>query len=361
MLSEHIFGVVLAGGSGTRFWPKSRQQRPKQLCKIGSDHATMLELTLQRFNATIPAERRLIVTHVNQLPQTKNLVSKLCQRFVGEPEARNTAAALVLAALEVEAAAKPGTKPIMISVHADALIQKPDIFVERLKQAVQLAEQGFLTLVGIKPTHPETGYGYIEVGAQTGVGHRVASFREKPDAAMADSYVRSEKFLWNSGIFVWQTETFLREVAALLPDTLTKLRALVPSKYQSFSAVPAAEFAAVYRQLQNIAVDNAILEKSNNVAVVGADIGWQDVGSWDALSSCYPADNNGNIIIGDAVCLDAKGVTIDTDAPFVAALGVENLIIVANGNAILVCPKDRAQDVKKVVEWAKTQGRNDLI
>jgi mannose-1-phosphate guanylyltransferase len=361
-----VYAVILAGGSGTRFWPKSRLATPKQLCNIGGGDLTMLERTLARLDGFVPPERRLIVTHEAQLEATRRIAGARCPMVLGEPEARNTANALALATLQVEAMHGSRSRPIMISLHADHVIRHEDRFISVLADAVAVARQGHLTLVGIVPEYAETGYGYIERGAAlTGAGlppgaQAVASFREKPAKADAEAYLATGRFLWNAGYFVWRTDVILEELRERLPKSVSSLEAIPHAGPRGYVDAPRAALAAAYATLPKIAIDNAVMEVSRRVAVIPADIGWQDVGSWDALSRCFPVDAKGNLAAGDALLLDTKRTTVDTDGPFVATIGVEDLVVVAAHGAVLVCSKDKAQDVKKVVEWLTAQGRKEL-
>lgn len=364
-LPQNVFAIILAGGSGTRFWPKSRHNRPKQLCEIGDNESTMIELTLRRLDGLVPSDRRMIVTHSDQLEATKGITHGLCDHYLAEPSAKNTANALALAALEVQriAASKGISRPIILSLHADALIKRLDVFQTTMEKMLASAAEGKLTLLGITPEYPETGYGYIEKGqpiAKLSETYQVDSFREKPDAETAAKYIASGRFLWNSGIFAWQVETILSELELYLPASVATLSRALGS-HQSFGELSAAEFQAAYNSLASIAIDPAVLEKSRKVSVVEADIGWKDVGSWDALAQCFPTDRNQNLFYGKVIAIDSEGTTIDSDAQVVACIGVKDLVIVSSGGAILVCPKDRAQDVKFIVEELKKQGRTDLV
>ncbi len=369
---DNVYVVILAGGSGTRFWPKSRHQSPKQLCIIGDADKTMLEITLDRLNGFVPKERRLIVTHQDQAPQTERLVGNSVQRVLAEPQARNTANALALAALEVQqmhrqsvakdAAGKPA---VMISLHADHIIKDVPRFINDLKKAVTVAETGQICLLGIKPRYPETGFGYIEQGAPLNLSgakdaYKVQSFREKPALELATEYVASGRFLWNAGLFVWQIPVILEELKTYLPMPVEKLSDALGAE-TSFSRLPRARMAEVYGALPKIAIDNAVLEVSKKVSVIVTDFGWQDVGSWDAMAQCFAPDAKGNLAFGDTVLIDAQDTTVDSDGPFVACLGTKDLVVVAAKGAVLVCPKERAQDVKKIVEWLQAAGRTEYL
>lgn len=359
-LPGNVYAVILAGGSGTRFWPKSRQKWPKQLCALGGSKETMLEITLSRLDGFVPPERRLIVTHKDQADATRKIVGSRCPIVVAEPEARNTANALALAAIEIE---KMGgsSDAIMLSLHADHVIEKVDLFKESLRSAVSVAATGDLCLIGIVPKYPETGYGYIERGEKRSEGgaYRVASFREKPERKLAEEFVASGKFYWNAGLFVFPVSTLMSELESKLPSTVSSLRDLA-SGVSSLTKVDALKFASTYASLPKISIDHAVLEVSKRVSVVEADIGWQDVGSWDALSQCFKTDANGNFTEGDTLLIDSKGCTVDTDGPFTALIGLKDIVVVHAKGAILVCPKERAQDVKLIVDKLKESGRSDL-
>lgn len=358
-----VYTVILAGGSGTRFWPKSRHLRPKQLCALGKDPRRMIEVTLDRLTNFTPPEHRLIVTHKDQVPLTREIVGDSCPTLIAEPEAKNTAHALTLAALEIAHQHKGPTPAVMISLHADHLIRDEDAFRRTLVTATEVARQGYLTLLGVVPEYPETGYGYIERGAPLGPqkgSFKVASFREKPDRAIAEEFVKSQKFYWNAGLFVWRVDVILAELRKTLPLAVTALEGLI-RKYGSFTRCPAEELASVYKSLPKISIDHAVLEVSQNVAVVETDIGWQDIGSWGALDKAFGPDEKGNLLYGQGCMIDTTGTTVDTDGPFIATVGVKDLVVVASGGAILVCPKNRDQDVKKVVEWLQERKMHSLL
>jgi len=362
--ADDVYAVILAGGSGTRFWPKSRHLKPKQLCKIGGQSESMIEVTLARLEGFIPPERRIIVTHKDQMRLTKDIVGAKAGIFIAEPEAKNTANALAVAALEIERIhhGKPG-KPVMISLHADHVIQDLDGFRGLLAQAVAVARTGYLTLLGVLPQYVETGFGYIEQGQALDSARgsfRVKSFREKPDFATAKSYVESGRFFWNAGLFVWDVDVLLTELTKSLAPTVSTLRSLRDAT-GSFTTSAPDQFRDVYQGLPKISIDHAVLEVSERVAVIPADMGWQDVGSWDAIARGFAPDSQGNNLFGDIFTLDTVGTTIDTDGPLVAAIGLTDQVVVVSSGAVLVCPKSRAQDVKKIVEWLDAKGRRELI
>lgn len=358
---DDVYAVILAGGSGTRFWPKSRRLTPKQLTRIGSFRETMLETTLKRLDGLVPPERRIIVTHQDQAVATRAVVGHSVGSVLAEPEARNTANALAMAALEIEARAG-SRRAVMLSLHADHVIKDLAAFQAALARSIAIARTGLLTLIAIKPEYPETGFGYIEQGvplASPTNGFQVKSFREKPDLDTATEFVKAGRFYWNAGLFVWSVETILSELNARLPASIAALDALAKA-HQGFTKCPPLALAAVYKSLPKISIDHAVLEVSSKVAMTPAAIGWQDVGSWSALERVFAPDAEGNLLFGDGCLLDSTGTTIDSDGPFVAALGVKDLVVVAARGAVLVCPKDRDQDVKKIVEWLESHGKSAL-
>jgi mannose-1-phosphate guanylyltransferase len=323
----------------------------------------MIEVTLSRLDGFIPAERRIIVTHRDQLDATKSLVGNRCGTFIAEPEAKNTGAALAAAALEIQSLAT-AKNPTMISLHADHTIQDLNEFLRVLDDGSTIAEQGRLVLVAIKPTRPDTGFGYIERGAAlhgTNSAWDVASFKEKPDFFTAEQYVKSGRYSWNSGIFIWMVPTLLSELREFMPETIGILESAAKAWGGRLSQMPTPQLAPFYGKLSKTAIDNGLLERSRNVAFVEGDFGWQDVGTWAALDQCFPTDDHGNLLFGDVYTEDAQNCVVDSDGPFIAALGIKDLVVVSAKGAILVCPKDRAQDVKNIVEYLKESGRKGLV
>lgn len=368
---EDVYAVILAGGSGTRFWPKSRLKTPKQLCRIGSADETMLELTLKRLDGWIDPERRMIVTHEAQAAKTAEIVGHQVAKVLAEPDAKNTACALALAALEINQNHQGSGRPIMVSLHADHLIEGLDNFKQALDDAIEVARTGQLTLLGVKPTHPETGFGYIEKGEELSVSAlsgqnaavKVASFREKPELQLAKEYCASGRFMWNSGMFIWPTDLILAELAERLPVIVNSLEGYVKEhgSFISTTGTDNQELGAIYRKLPKIAIDNAVLEVSDKVSCLEVSFGWRDIGSWDALSEAFPTDKDGNLVYGDGVLVDCTDTTIDTDGPLVGAIGLKGYVIVSSGNGILVCPKSEAQKVKKIVETLKEREMKDYL
>jgi mannose-1-phosphate guanylyltransferase len=369
-LPENIYAVILAGGSGTRFWPKSRRKSPKQLCKIGNADKTMIEITLDRLEGFIAPENRIIVTHKDQAELTRKIVGDKCQTIISEPEARQTTAALALGAIAVDEIHDENIKsgkisnsnsPVMISLHADHIIKDVETFKNSLRESVKLAELDKLCLLGITPTRPDTGFGYLEKGSKidSTEGYLVNSFREKPNLRTAKSFLANDNFFWNAGLFIWKTELILSEIKTYLPKTTDELSKAKEELGQISKSSP-DKLAPYYEKLQKIAIDHAVLEVSEKVSMVEADIGWQDVGTWSALDHAFKADENGNLIFTNAIAIDCKNTTIDGEGPLIAALGLHDLVIVGMKDAILVAPKERSQDVKLFVEKLKSKKLDNL-
>lgn len=345
--------VILAGGRGTRFWPRSRKRRAKQVLAVVGQH-TLIQQTLTRLRPMVPTERIWIITNghlrneiVRQLPGVPPA------QIIAEPVQRNTAPAIGLAAHLIK---KRHPDAVIGVFPADHLIVKEDKFLKVLQAAIASAEQGAIVVLGIKPRWPETGYGYIEFEKKPVVAgnpkpYRVARFREKPDLATAKKYVKSGMHFWNSGMFVWRAQTILDALDRYVPKTAELL--LEVSNGESLEKL--------YPLCENISIDYAVLEKAKNVVGIPCDIGWNDVGSWNAVYDLLPRDPQGNALRGQGVLLDSKRNYVDAPGKMVATIGVEDLVIVDTPDALLVCHRDRAQDVSKIVKWLEEHRREDLL
>ena len=251
----------------------------------------------------------------------------------------------------------------MISVHADHVIQGAENFLNDLRVATEVALHDQLTLLSVPPEYPETGYGYIEASEPFGETFtdvfQVAAFKEKPDYETAVAYIKKGHSYWNTGLFVWKVSVLKEEFQKFLPTPIDKLEAVRGDR--SFTEVDGDQLAAVYQELPKIAIDNAVLEQSGRVAMVKAHFGWKDVGSWDALGQIFKVDDAGNYLRGETFAKDCHGMTVDTDGPFVATLGCEDLVVVCAQGAVLVCPKSKAQDVKHVVTYLQDKGLKQYL
>lgn len=346
--SRLLHAVVIAGGSGTRFWPLSRRHHPKQLLNLNGQD-TLLHATFMRVDSLVPSSRWWMVVGEAHADGCRKVAPEVpTDRALVEPQARNTAPAIGLAAAHLQATAPGG---IMVVLPADHHVQHPEVFCEALAKAAELAAVGPIVTLGIRPTHPETGYGYIQQGdkdSRVKGAYRVERFCEKPDLARAKSFLAEGNFLWNAGIFVMRPEVYLAEVQRQLPDLHA---ALVEVQAAIGSAKYPQVLAAAYSKIKGISIDYGVMEHASEVAVVPADCGWSDVGSWSALGAVVPPNEQGNVIAGKAVVLDSKNcVVYAPDGHMVGLVGVEGLVVVHTPDATLVVPAERAQEVREVLE-----------
>lgn len=349
-----MFAVIMAGGSGTRFWPASRAHLPKQFLKITSDR-TMFEETLARVRRFTSDDRVYGVVGQQHAELVRTLLGPDPVQILAEPRGRNTAACIGLAAVHVKQ--RSLDEPIVI-LPADHFIADEQRFTASIEEAAGLARQGAIVTLGIAPSRPETGYGYIELDDEDLRGniHRMKRFVEKPDAPTAMQYLAGGRHLWNSGIFVFTARTILAEIDACMPELAAGLReieaALGADDYESV-------VAGVYDRIEGISIDYGVMEKTSApVSVLRADFGWSDVGSWQALYELRNGeyDAAGNLLLGRAMAIESRGnLVYSTGGRVIALLGVEGLVVVETGDAVMVARLDRSQDVKRFPE--KLDGR----
>ncbi len=359
---EHVYAVIMAGGSGTRFWPVSRGERPKQLTRILGEE-TMIQATLARLAGMIPPERVLVITTAAIAAQTRAQLPQLPpENVIAEPVGRDTAACVCLAAGVVERMDSDG---VMILLPADQLIQPVDAFQNCLAAGVEVArrECGLVTY-GIPPRFAATGYGYVKQGAAADAArgcsvHVVERFVEKPDQATAEGYLEAGCYLWNSGIFTWRADVVLSELARHCPQLTA---ALEPVRAQWGTERFDAALEAAYQPLEKISVDYALMEKVETIHVVTADFDWDDVGSWDALHAHLDPDAQGVASRGESLVLDCRNTLVfNEDGPLVAVSGMDDVIVISTANGVLVCPRGGSQSVKQVVGELKQRQREDLL
>jgi len=350
--------LIMAGGQGTRFWPLSRELYPKQLLKLGDSH-TLLQQTVMRLSPLIKPEDIHVITSRKLMVDIKSQLGDVDGGGVNimlEPEPKNTAPAVGLGALYLERSA-PGS--VMAVLPSDHLIKQKKKFHATLKKAESLAGEGYLVVFGVKPTKPETGYGYIKTGKGIGDGSfRVERFVEKPDAKTAAEYLESGEYLWNSGMFVWKSSVILDEMKAHMPALykgLKKIEAALGTENEE--AVAAGEFA----KLKAVSIDYGVMEKSKNVAVVEAEFDWSDLGSWSAIEEIIEPDGEGNVTVGKVVSLSCRDTTFYAEDRLVAGIGLEGMVVVDTPDATLICKKDMAQNVKDVVAAIKHKGYDEYI
>ncbi len=351
-----MYGVILAGGRGTRFWPRSRRRQAKQVLQVVGD-GTLIRQTLERLRPMIPPERIWVITNehlrdeiIRQLPDIPP------SQVIAEPAQRNTAPAIGLAAQLI--AARAGRDPVMGVFPSDHVVARPAAFRKVLALAARGADAGSIVVLGIRPRWAETGYGYIQFAARPAGSalrlQKVERFREKPDLATARRYLRSGRHFWNSGMFLWSLGTILSALEKFQPE----MAALLAEIGRDFRP---EVLARLYPRCENISVDYAVLEKAGNVAGVPCEIGWNDVGSWNAVYDLLPHDAAGNAARGPVWLLDSGGNYLDAPQKMVAAIGVHDLVVVDSPDALLIARRDRAQDVSRVVAWLEKQKREELL
>lgn len=358
---EHAYAVIMAGGGGTRLWPLSRRAHPKQTLSFGRPR-TLFQLAVDRLEALLPPEKILVVTVADQAKMLQEQVPTIpLENYLIEPMPRGTASVVGLAALALK---QLDPQAAMIVLAADHFIENVPYFQAVVRAGLAVARQNYLVTLGITPTFPSTGYGYIQFGEALGtfegqVAYQGLKFKEKPNIAQAEVFLASGDHAWNSGMFIWTVERIQAEIQNSMPDLAGKLAEIG----QAWNT-PRREsvLQAVWPTIRAETIDFGVMEKANRVAVIPArDLQWSDVGSWESLFDVLQGDDFGNIVIGsEHIAVDTRNTLVLSEVPgrLVATIGVEDLIVIDTGNALLICPRDQAQKVRQVVDRLKQDGRN---
>ena len=352
-----MYAAIMAGGSGTRLWPKSRREKPKQFQNLYSEKS-LLQETVRRLEPLIKQDDIFIIANKNHEPTVREQLSWLPEgNYVGEPIGKDTAPAVGVIATLIH---HKDPNAIILVTPSDHVIAKEKHFRRVLEVAEQIASDGpNIVTIGIKPTGPETGYGYIQMTeSHKSVDdidvHEVASFKEKPDLRTAEEYVSSWNYVWNSGMFVWSAKTILDLYRDHAPDIYKLL-----IRYDASIGTPneAKVFDEIYDAFPKISVDYAILEHAKNISVIPASIGWDDLGSWSSLYEIMEQDANGNSIVGDHVGIDTHNSLIFSRDRLITTIGLDNMIVVDSGDVVMIMPKGRSQDIKDLLELLKKEGK----
>jgi mannose-1-phosphate guanylyltransferase len=362
-VSEHLYAVIMAGGVGSRLWPRSRVSTPKQFLDLLGP-CTMLQDTVDRIEPLIPLERLLVVVGEEHVKTVQSQVPGLpAENILVEPEPRGTAPCVGLAAVALQQRDPSAT---MAAFPADHRIADAAGFRQAVSVAARIAQEDYLVTLGITPNHPHTGYGYIQRGALLGEVDGVSAFHvrrftEKPDAATARRFVDSGEYYWNGGIFIWQTATILNEMASLLPALYAQLRAVAGAWD---SPRRSGTLMAAWQQVPRTTIDYGIMEKAARMAVIPVSIGWDDVGNWSTLSELLEGGPEENIVHGDgrSLLLDTADTYVYTSAGrLVTTVGLKGFVVIDTPDALLVCPKAQAQAVRDVVEQLKEDGLDEYL
>lgn len=352
--------LIMAGGTGTRLWPLSRSARPKQALKLIGEH-TMFQHAVGRIADVFPPERVFVVTREEHVACLAEQVQGFAlDNFLVEPEGRGTAPAIGLGAIHLH---RRDPNAIMAVLTADHYITAADRFLQTLGAAETLAEDGYLVTLGIQPSSPSTGFGYVKQGESLGevgglAAFRVERFTEKPDLETATQMVASGDYSWNSGMFIWRTDRILEEFQRQMPEFYAQLTR-VAETLGTPDYLPSLR--QVWPQVGKQTIDYGVMEGAEKIAVLPVDLGWSDVGSWGSVLELLPADENGNTVVGPHLALDTRDTLVFGENRLVATLGVEGLIIVDTEDALLICPKEREQEVRALVDLLEAQGRAEWL
>lgn len=361
-VKSNLFGVILAGGSGSRLWPLSREMYPKQLLKLNNEH-TLFQSTFLRLSNLISSENILTVTNIKHSADVKLQLNELNKienpAVIIEPVGRNTAPAIGLSTLFIlKKILQDNSDPIILVAPSDHLVKRTDKFIKAIESGIKVAEAGFIVTFGVKPEKPDTGYGYIKTIFDKELSEldestlKVSEFKEKPDLKTAEEYLRQGTYYWNAGIFMFKASTILNELQKHTPEVFGKISEC--SLSETGSTVSFDE----YNKIPDISIDYAVMEKSALISLIPIDCEWNDMGSWQAIYDTGEKDDKNNFIAGNVIDIDSKDSLIYGTSKLVTTIGLKNTVIIETEDAILACDKDRTQEVKKVFEQLKVN--NDL-
>lgn len=354
-MTAKIVPVIMAGGSGTRLWPLSRAQHPKQFLKLSPDGYTLLQATLLRLKNLSCEEPILICNEEHRFLAAEQMREiGISAKIILEPEGKNTAPAVALAAAYQN---KKDKDSILLVLAADHVIQNQTAFEQGIHQAIELANDNKLVTFGIVPTHAETGYGYIEKGTEVLSGYSVKKFVEKPSLDVAEQYLASGLFLWNSGMFMFKTGIFLEQLSQHAHDIYETCEKSIEDTTLDLDFIRIN--AEIFSQCHSDSIDYAVMEKTQDAVVIPLDAAWSDVGSWSALWDIQNKDEHGNVLHGDVISIDSKNSYCHSNNKLVSLLGVENIIVIETKDAVLVADKSKVQDIKKIVESLKKENRTE--
>lgn len=348
-MNQHLFAVIMAGGKGERFWPAGRLSKPKQLLNL-TGNQTMIEETVQRLFPLLKAEHIYVITNALYVEDIRKCLPIPPENIIGEPAGRDTAPCIALAASILLKQDKDAT---MIVLPSDHLVAPGNVFRKKLQEAAEFAEKGSLITLGIQPTYPATGYGYIHATEKKSKGFcPVEEFKEKPDEKTARMFVEDGGYYWNSGMFIWRADQILAAIQKHVPDLYDRAAGWLRGN----------DYRLDFQECPKISIDYAVMEKADNIMVGIADFQWDDIGSWGALRNVLGMDDNGNTVKGKTISLDSQNNVLFTDDnTIIAVIGMENTAVVKSGNAVLVCPLKDEQKVKTLVNKLKEQNETDYL
>lgn len=365
-MNEHTYAVILAGGGGTRLWPKSRKKTPKQFLKL-TGKKTMMQVAADRISKLVPWENVIVVTNQLYVEEVKEQLPEIpSENIIAEPEKRDTALAMLVGALFAKS---KDPQAVVINAASDHTLTDDKEYIRVMRAAVNVASHNdFLVTVGITPTFPTSAFGYIKIGddlkkIDRGLSvFKVDSFTEKPNVATARAFISTGKYFWNANMYVWSVENLKAAFATHMPNMYELTEHLDTLSAQDFHKA----LSKVYKEAESISIDYAISEKADNLTLIPGDFGWNDVGDWKVVYDLGTKDLAGNVIVGDkdvvhALAINSKNNLIHANGRLVAMVGIDDMIVVDTDEILMICPKNRSQDVKKLVERLKEEDKKEYL